>query len=55
VAVLGANAGIVSTTSLIVGVAGARISAQNSRVEVRVIPTDAEAMIHRHTIVSLSK
>ncbi|MGE4338754.1 MAG: acetate/propionate family kinase, partial [Pigmentiphaga sp.] len=32
----------------------ARISAQGSRVEVRVIPTDEEAMIHRHTIENLT-
>jgi acetate kinase len=30
-----------------------RISAQGSRVEVRVIPTDEEAMVHRHTIETL--
>jgi acetate kinase len=33
----------------------ALISAHNSRVEVRVIPTDEEAMIHRHTIASLNE
>lgn len=31
----------------------ARISTKESRVEIRVIPTDEEAVIHRHTIASL--